>query len=55
MLQRSRPGVPLLEPGLGAPDESVHPTEPAQPVMGEATSLALLHLYNTALLHGPVK
>ncbi len=46
--------MPLLEPGLGAPDESVHPTEPAQPVMGEATSLALLHLYNIALLHEPV-
>ncbi len=55
MLQRSRPGVPLLEPGLGIPDESVHPTEPAQPVMGEAFSLALLHLYNIALLHEPVK
>ncbi len=55
MLQRSRPGVPLLEPGFGAPDESVHPIEPAQPVIGEAISLALLHLYKIALLHGPVK
>ncbi len=55
MLQRSRPGVPLLEPGFGAPDESVHPIEPAQPVMGEAFSLPLLHLYNIELSHEPVK